>query len=127
MARGTGRLVPELGILFEFMRVVTHPRVMQHPWDIHAAWAFIEGLVASPGLMLLVETPRHAAVARAVIDEVPALAGNVLHDSHTAMLMREHGVRRISTRDTGFHRFPFLESLDPLRSSGAAPAVRRDR
>ena len=42
------------------------------------------------------------------------LAGNLLHDSYTAILMREHGIRRICTRDTDFHRFPFLEVIDPL-------------
>lgn len=29
--------------------------------------------------------------------------------------MREHGVSRICTRDTDFHRFPFLSVVDPLR------------
>jgi predicted nucleic acid-binding protein len=28
--------------------------------------------------------------------------------------MREHGVRRICTRDADFSRFPFLEVIDPL-------------
>jgi predicted nucleic acid-binding protein len=27
--------------------------------------------------------------------------------------MREHGIRRICTRDADFHRFPFLEVIDP--------------
>ena len=36
------------------------------------------------------------------------------HDAHTAILMREHGIKRIYTRDTDFHRFPFLESVHPL-------------
>ncbi|HEX9241544.1 MAG TPA: hypothetical protein VF875_03790 [Anaeromyxobacter sp.] len=29
--------------------------------------------------------------------------------------MREHGVRRIYTRDADFFRFPFLEPVDPVR------------
>jgi predicted nucleic acid-binding protein len=29
--------------------------------------------------------------------------------------MREHGVGRIVTRDRDFHRFAFLEVVDPLR------------
>jgi predicted nucleic acid-binding protein len=29
--------------------------------------------------------------------------------------MREHGIARIVTRDTDFHRFGFLEVVDPLR------------
>ena len=35
-------------------------------------------------------------------------------DSGGALLMREHGIRRICTRDTDFHRFPFVEPVDPL-------------
>jgi len=36
-------------------------------------------------------------------------------DTHTAVLMREHGIARICTRDTDFNQFPFLEVIDPLR------------
>ena len=102
------------GIVYEFVRVVTHPRVFQQPWGIADAWVFVEGLLASPGLMMLGETPRHVQVARAVLDEFPDLAGNLVHDAHIAILMREHGVKRIYTRDTDFHRFRFLEVIDPL-------------
>jgi predicted nucleic acid-binding protein len=77
------------------------------------AWEFIEALLASPGLSILLPTDRHAAVAGEVFAELPHLAGNVIHDAHTAVLMREHGIRRIYTRDTDFHRFPFLEPIDP--------------
>jgi len=42
-------------------------------------------------------------------------AGNVNHDAHTAILMREHGIRRICTRDFDFNQFSFLEVVDPLR------------
>ena len=42
------------------------------------------------------------------------LKGNIVHDAHTAILMREHGIREICTRDTDFHRFSFLTVTDPL-------------
>lgn len=102
-------------ILYEFLRVTTHPRVMRQPWNLPAAWSFVRALLASPGLDLLSPTDRHAAVAERVVAELPELAGNLLHDAHTAILMREHGIRRICTRDTDFHRFGFLEVVDPLR------------
>jgi hypothetical protein len=102
-------------ILYEFLRVTTHPKVMRRPWKITEAWRFVTALIASPGLDLLVPTQRHAAVAGQVVAEIPHLSGNLLHDAHTAILMREHGVRRICTRDADFHRFPFLEVLDPLQ------------
>ena len=101
-------------ILYEFMRVTSHPRVMRNPWSGKDAWRFVAALLESPGLDVLVPTERHAAVAAQVFAEVPQLAGNLVHDAHTAILMREHGIRRIVTRDTDLHRFPFLEILDPL-------------
>ena len=102
------------GILYEFLRVTTHPKVMRRPWTAPRGWGFVSALLASPGLGLLVPTDRHEAVATQVITEIPHLAGNLVHDAHTAILMREHGIRRIYTRDTDFHRFPFLEPVDPL-------------
>lgn len=103
-------------IVYEFLRVTTHPRVMRQPWSAPAAWGFVAALLASPGLSVLVPTTRHAEIAGQVIGESPHLAGNLLHDAHTAILMREHGIRRICTRDTDFHRFPFLEVIDPLQA-----------
>jgi len=88
---------------------------MRRPWSASAAWNFVAALLASPGLAVLVPTERHADVAEEVILELPHLAGNLLHDAHTAILMREHGIGRICTRDTDFNQFPFLEVIAPLR------------
>ncbi len=122
------------GILYEFLRVATHPRVMRRPWTAHRAWEFVFALLESPGLSVLVATERHAAVASGVIDEIPHLAGNLVHDAHTAILMREHGIRRIYTRDADFHRFSFQEPMDPLslevhepRAPGKSATPRRRR
>jgi predicted nucleic acid-binding protein len=76
----------------------------------------VTALLAAPGLAVLVATDRHADVAAEVFSELPHLGGNILHDMHTAILMREHGIKQICTRDTDFHRFPFLEVIDPLRA-----------
>lgn len=100
--------------LYEFLRVATHPRVFECPASPDQAWNFLEPLLGSPGLQILTQTERHKAVLARTLDEIPNLRGNLLHDAHTAVLMREHGVRRVYTRDTDFHRFPFLEVLDPL-------------
>jgi toxin-antitoxin system PIN domain toxin len=101
-------------IAYEFLRITTHPRVMHHPWNARQAWRFIMALLDAPGLVVLVQIERHAAVAARVFAEIPHLAGNLAHDAHTAILMREHGIRQIYTRDTDFHRFPFIEPMDPL-------------
>jgi toxin-antitoxin system PIN domain toxin len=112
------------GIVYEFLRVTTHPRVMRKPWTAGEAWTFVAAVLASPGLTVLAPTERHAAVAEAVISEMPHLAGNLLHDAKTAILMREHGVRRIYTRDADFFRFRFLDPADPLDPALNEPAPR---
>ncbi|MDQ3699132.1 MAG: PIN domain-containing protein [Gemmatimonadota bacterium] len=101
-------------VIFEFLRVTTHPRVFRAPWTAREAWGFVRAVLASPGLSLLVPTERHADVASTVIGEVPGLRGNLVHDAQTAILMREHGIRQIYTRDTDFHRFPFVSPVDPV-------------
>jgi toxin-antitoxin system PIN domain toxin len=101
-------------VVYEFLRVTTHPRVMRHPWNVRDAWSFVVALMSTPGFEVLAATERHAAVVEQLIREFPHLAGNLLHDAHTAVLMREHGIRRICTRDTDFHQFRFLEVVDPL-------------
>lgn len=103
------------GICYEFLRVSTHPRVYRNPWTSQAALGFIQTLLACPGLSVLTATRRHAAVLGQCLDELPEARGNLLHDLHIATLMREHGIARIVTRDSDFHRFGFLEVIDPLR------------
>ena len=70
---------------------------------------------ASAGFAVLVPTHRHADVTSELIMELPHLAGNLFYDAHTAILMREHGIRQICTRDTDFNQFTFVEIIDPLR------------
>jgi len=104
------------GICYEFLRVATHPRVYRNPWTSQAAWSFIRTLLACPELSVLTATRRHAAVLGQCLDELPEARGNFMHDLHIAVLMREHGIARIVTRDSDFHRFGFLQVVDPLRS-----------
>lgn len=101
-------------IIYEFLRVSTHPQVFRMPWSVTEGWRFVEALFASPGLSVLTATPRHADIVAQTVAEMPHLRGNLLHDAHTAILMREHGIRRIYTRDGDFHKFAFLEVIDPL-------------
>ena len=89
-------------------------RVFPNPWSLEKAWAFLQELLKSPGAAVLLPISRHAAVLSELIAELPHLRGNVLHDAHTAVLMREHGIREIYTRDTGFHRFPFIKVIDSV-------------
>ena len=87
---------------------------MRRPWTASEAWNFVSIVLESPGLDVLVPAILHSDVAEQVLTELPLLSGNLFHDAHTAILMREHGVRSIVTHDSDFHRFPFLEVVDIL-------------
>jgi toxin-antitoxin system PIN domain toxin len=102
------------GIVYEFLRVTTHPRIFRTPWSASRAWNFIEAVLASPSLGILIPTERHTEVVAEVMKELPHLSGNLMYDLQTAVLMREHGIKRIYTRDMDFHRFRFLEPVDPI-------------
>lgn len=76
---------------------------------------FLDALHASPSLSVLLPTSRHSELLRGIVEDLSDIRGNLVHDLHTAVLMREHGISRVYTRDTDFHRFPFLAVVDPLR------------
>jgi len=112
-------------IVYEFLRVTTHPAIFRRPFSSDDAWTFLDSVFASPGLGLLTETERHLHVAREVFADMPRLAGNVVFDAHTAILMRENGVRAIYTNDGDFNRFPFVDVLDPVTGERRSTARRR--
>jgi hypothetical protein len=99
--------------VYEFLRVVTHPRVFQPPTPLEAALDGLESLLASPSLTLLGEGPGHPAHMRRMVDAGRA-AGNLAHDAHIAALLREHGVREFLTADRDFSRFPGIRARDPF-------------
>jgi hypothetical protein len=104
-------------IVYEFLRVATHPRVFRVVWPTAAAWQFVGALISSPSVRVLSAAQDHAQILAEELTRTPALMGNVLHDVHTVTLMREHGVKVIYTRDTDFHRFAGIEVRDPLVTS----------
>jgi hypothetical protein len=101
-------------IVYEFLRVASHRRVFREPLTLIQAWTFADAVLSSPSIGVLVPGPAHRDTLTSVLREHEILAGNILHDAHTAVLMREHGIRTIVTRDTDFHSFGFLDVVDPL-------------
>jgi predicted nucleic acid-binding protein len=95
------------GVLYEFLRV-THPST-GHATALERAGGlgFVTALLASPGLAILVPTHRHADIAGEVILELPHLAGNLVNDAHTAILMRVQ-ICRMPCLRTNFHQLAFF-------------------
>lgn len=91
--------------IYEFLRVVTHPRVFSPPVPSAIALADLGEILASPALVLLSETERHAEILERVVRD-SGVTGNLLHDAHIAALCIEHGVGELVTGDRDFARFP---------------------
>ena len=99
--------------VYEFLRIVTHPRVFDPPTSLKHALEDLESLLGSPSLTLLGEGPAHAGHLRRMVEGGDAV-GNLAHDAHIAALVIEHGVTEFWTADRDFGRFPGLRIRNPL-------------
>jgi len=98
--------------VYEFLRVITHPRVFSPPVPMEVALHDLEQILASPSLILLAETDRHAEILTQVVRE-SGVTGNLVHDAHIAVLCIELVVRELLTGDRDFIRFP-LNVVNPF-------------
>ena len=102
--------------IYEFLRVVTHPRVFHPPTPIEVALSDLKAILDSPAVILLSETQRHSKVMETIIKE-SGVTGNLIHDAHIAALCLEHGVTQLLTGDRDFSRFRGLRIVDPFGAS----------
>ena len=102
--------------IYEFLRVVTHPRVFAPPVPMAIALHDLDQILASPTLTVLSETDRHADVMKTVLKDA-GVTGNLLHDAHIAALCVEHGINELVTGDRDFSRFP-IRVFNPFAESG---------
>ena len=101
--------------IYEFLRVVTHPRVFHPPVPLKVALEDLQQVLASPSLLLLAETGRHASVLEQVLRQAGA-SGNLIHDAHLVALCLEHGVSELITGDRDLSRFEGLKIINPFAS-----------
>jgi len=103
------------GILYEFLRVSTHPRVFQKPLAWKEALSFLKPFLGNPNFLILTAEERHWTLMEEVLAALTHPAGNLFFDIRTAVLMREHGIRQIYTTDADFLQFPDIQVINPLR------------
>ena len=109
-------------VVLGYLRIVTHPAILPRPLSPRDATMNADALlsrahVRSPGEEsgfwdLFRKTGRDLA------------RGNDVPDAHLVTLMRQHGVRRIYSRDAGLRVFAELEVIDPF---GSRPSGGRRR
>lgn len=103
------------GIIYEFLRVATHPRVFAQPMRWQEAMQVVQALVANPCFRVLTAGEQHWSLLEEVLSSLTHPSGNLFFDIRTAVLMREHGVREIYTTDTDFLQFDWIKVINPLK------------
>jgi toxin-antitoxin system PIN domain toxin len=103
------------GIVYEFLRVATHPKVFAQPLTWQEAMQVIQTLATNPRFRVLTAGEQHWSLLGEMLPSLTHPSGNLFFDIRTAVLMREHGVREIYTTDTDFLQFDWLKVINPLK------------
>lgn len=102
------------GILYEFMRVSTHPKVFEKPLSWKASLQFLRPFIVSPNFKILTAEDGHWTLLEEVLGGLMYPAGNLFFDIRTVVLMQEHGIREIYTTDTDFLQFSGIKVINPI-------------
>lgn len=98
--------------ILAFLRLVTNPRVFEHPEPSVDAWRQVLAWLACEPAWTPNPGERHAELLGAFL-ALPGTRANLVPDAHLAALAVEHGLTLCST-DGDFARFPGLKWLNPL-------------
>ena len=97
-----------------FLRISTHPRALERPLSIGAAWDVVRGWLSRPNVRVPIPTERHEQILGDLLLAGRA-SGNHTSDAHLAALAIEWGLQLVSA-DRDFARYPGVRWLDPLGS-----------
>ncbi len=104
LAEGAAAWALPVFVIGEFLRVVTHPRILDPPSRETDAVQAIDGLLESPSLRILSPGARYWDLLREAVTEAGA-RGNLMLDAEIVAVCREHGAAAILTEDRDFRRF----------------------
>ena len=99
--------------LYEFLAVVTHPRIFATPTSLERALGQASAWLESPSLVLLAEGP---GFWKHLTDQLvrARATGPLVHDARVAALCRANGIAELWSADRDFGRFPGLRVRNPL-------------
>lgn len=100
-------------VAFGFIRLVTHPRVLESPLPPDRAVRIVRGWLDQPGVDILDPGHRHLGIAQALF-ELTGVAANLTTDTHLAALAIEHQCE-LHSNDSDFGRFSGLRWVNPLK------------
>lgn len=103
-------------VVYEYLRVVTHPQLfLGETIALAKALDNVDKFCSAPNVEILQETEVHFLTLKKEGGPLHNIRGNLLHDLHMVILMKEHDVKKILTADTDFHRFSDIEVINPLK------------
>ncbi|MEB3070731.1 type II toxin-antitoxin system VapC family toxin [[Mycobacterium] vasticus] len=100
-------------VTFGYLRIVTHPGLLDAPLSPDEAARNIDQFAAQPHVRFVGEGDGFWSVYRRVADPVRP-KGNLVPDAHLVALMRQHGIATIWTRDRDFRKFEGITVRDPF-------------
>jgi hypothetical protein len=95
--------------LAEFVRIVTHPRVLEDPYPVAEAIDALAAVLTAPTVTILRPGEQYWAFLSAAVREAAA-RGNLAFDAAIVAICREAGVAELWTEDRDFHRFSGLRT-----------------
>jgi toxin-antitoxin system PIN domain toxin len=95
-----------------FLRIVTHPRAMDHPLLPAEAWRFVEQWLDAPAVWVPLPGRGYAEILGRLVCELD-LRANLVSDAAMAALCIEHGLQMASA-DSDFARFTEISWVNPV-------------
>lgn len=99
-------------VVFGFVRLVTHPAVLDAPLAPHEALDRVDSWFEPDHVTVLEPGPRHLRVVRDLF-LATGVGGALTTDTHLAALAIEHGAE-LHSNDSDFRRFPGVRLWNPL-------------
>lgn len=113
LAEGTDSWAIPWPCLYEFLAIVTHPKIYQPPTPPKDALIQVSRWLESPTLVLLHEGDGFWETLGPLLER-SATKGGAVHDGRIAALCLRHGVSTLLSADRDFSRFPELRTENPL-------------
>lgn len=104
LAEGHARWCLPVFCIGEFLRVITHPRLFEHPYTAEEACEALSRILQSPSLTVLLPGDNYLPLLLDAVRETGA-TGNLIFDAQIVALCREAGVSSLLTEDRDFDRF----------------------
>lgn len=106
-------------VLLGYMRIITHPALVESPVLPAQVLADIDDLIGRPQIVVVGEGPRFWSEFTGVAQAVQP-RGTLVPDAHLVALMREHAVAQVWSNDRDFRKFDGIIALNPFDDRYAA-------